>query len=92
MFNKYVIALILIFNFPASLMAQDDNGKMETAIFAGGCFWCVESDFDKMTGVIKTTSGYIGGHKNNPTYSEVTAGVSGHTEAVEVIFNQDHIR
>lgn len=91
MCNKYVIALILIFNSPAVLMAQEDNSKMETAIFAGGCFWCVESDFDKMSGVIKTTSGYTDGHKKNPTYVEVSSGSSGHTEAVEVIYDPDKI-
>jgi len=61
--------------------------KTETAIFAGGCFWCVESDFDKVDGVVSTTSGYIGGRKTNPTYSEVSAGGTGHTEAVRIEFD-----
>ncbi|MDX2486450.1 MAG: peptide-methionine (S)-S-oxide reductase MsrA [Gammaproteobacteria bacterium] len=61
--------------------------KQETAIFAGGCFWCLEPPFDKLDGVISTTLGYTAGHKKNPTYREVSAGSSGHTEAIEIVFN-----
>jgi len=57
------------------------------AIFAGGCFWCVESDFDKIAGVISTTSGYTGGSTANPTYAQVSAHITGHAEAVEVVFD-----
>ena len=57
------------------------------AIFAGGCFWCTESDFDHVEGVVSTTSGYIGGKLANPTYERVSAGGTGHAEAVQVIYD-----
>jgi peptide-methionine (S)-S-oxide reductase len=57
------------------------------ATFAGGCFWCVEADFDKVEGVISTTSGYTGGTTANPTYYEVGSGGTGHTEAVEIVYD-----
>jgi peptide-methionine (S)-S-oxide reductase len=58
-----------------------------TAIFAGGCFWCVEADFDKVPGVIATESGYAGGTLQNPTYEQVSAGGTGHAEAVRVTYD-----
>ncbi|MEO1422047.1 MAG: peptide-methionine (S)-S-oxide reductase MsrA [Pseudomonadota bacterium] len=61
----------------------------ETAIFAGGCFWCVESDFDKIDGVLETVSGYIGGHLDNPTYKQVVREDTGHYEAVQITYDAD---
>jgi len=61
--------------------------KQEIATFAGGCFWCTEADFDKVPGVISTTSGFIGGTVANPSYQQVTSGTTGHTEAVEIVFD-----
>jgi peptide-methionine (S)-S-oxide reductase len=58
-----------------------------TAIFAGGCFWCVEADFDKLAGVTATESGYAGGRQPNPTYEQVSAGGTGHAEAVRVTYD-----
>ncbi len=65
--------------------------QVKQAIFAGGCFWCMEPPFDKLDGVISTTSGYTSGHKINPTYKEVSAGHSGHTEAVKIIYDPEKI-
>ncbi|WP_420393259.1 peptide-methionine (S)-S-oxide reductase MsrA [Acuticoccus sp.] len=76
---------------PAATSAQDASGAAAdgtaTAVFAGGCFWCVEADFDKVDGVLKTVSGYTGGTTQSPTYKEVTYGDTGHYEAVEVTYD-----
>ena len=60
---------------------------LDTATLAGGCFWCMEPPYDELPGVVSTTSGYIGGHKKNPTYEEVSGGSTGHTEAVQIVFD-----
>jgi peptide-methionine (S)-S-oxide reductase len=78
-----LIAALLLPFAATSARAQ----ATEKAIFAGGCFWCVESDFDKVAGVISTTSGYTGGTLAKPTYEQVSAKHSGHAEAVEVVFD-----
>jgi peptide-methionine (S)-S-oxide reductase len=61
------------------------------ATVAGGCFWCVEADFDKVPGVISTTSGYTGGKVANPTYGQVSSGGTGHAEAVEIVYDPSKV-
>jgi len=63
------------------------EGSLLTATFAGGCFWCMEPPFDKIDGVVSTTSGYTGGIEKNPTYREVSSGKTGHAEAVQVLYD-----
>jgi peptide-methionine (S)-S-oxide reductase len=63
----------------------------DTAIFAGGCFWCMEPPFDVLDGVHSTTSGFVGGDLENPSYDQVTAGGTGHTEAVQVVYDPEVI-
>lgn len=75
---------------PADAAAADDSGRAE-AIFAGGCFWCMEPPFDALDGVLSTTSGYIGGDLANPTYEQVSAGGTGHAEAVKVVYDPQRI-
>jgi len=75
-----------------TLLALYSNGRgveksLEKATFAGGCFWCIEAPFDKLVGVQKAVSGYIGGHKDNPSYNDVSAGKTGHVEAVQVTYD-----
>jgi len=69
-------------------MSEQDFKK---AIFAGGCFWCMVKPFDSLPGILSVTSGYTGGHVENPTYRQVTSGKTGHTEAVEISYDPDKI-
>ncbi len=70
-------------------VAVAEESKPATAIFAGGCFWCVEADFDKVPGVLATESGYAGGSLKNPTYEQVSRGGTGHAESVRVTSVKD---
>jgi peptide-methionine (S)-S-oxide reductase len=72
---------------PTPAHAADPGAKLAVATFAGGCFWCMEPPFDKLDGVVETTSGYTGGKTPDPTYSQVSAGGTGHTEAIEVRYD-----
>ncbi len=71
--------------------AMNHTEKTETAVFAGGCFWCTESDFEKIEGVIAAVSGYTGGHVDNPTYGQVSDGGTGHVESVKVTYDPGKI-
>ncbi len=72
---------------PADTDPPIDNAQLATATFAGGCFWCMEPPFDKLEGVVSTTSGYAGGDTRNPTYQEVCTGTTGHTEALQIRYD-----
>jgi peptide methionine sulfoxide reductase msrA/msrB len=74
-----------------STVMKTEDKIYKTATFAGGCFWCVESDFEKVDGVIEAVSGYTGGKEENPTYKQVSAGLTGHTEAVQVHYDPDKV-
>jgi len=92
MLRKQVFSSLLLFSVFASaslnnVNAQQPKQNLETAIFAGGCFWCMEPPFEKLDGVISVTSGYTGGLKKNPTYEEVSAGKTGHAESIEVLYD-----
>jgi len=87
---KPILTLLLsmAFVFGASQGAAAATAK---ATFAAGCFWCLEEAMDKVPGVISTTSGYIGGTMKNPSYEMVSSGTTGHTEAVEVIYDPSKV-
>ena len=82
------LGLLFFLGLLASAAGQGSEAqKTATATLAGGCFWCVEADFDKVDGVISTTSGYTGGHTANPSYEQVSHGGTGHAEAVEIAYD-----
>ena len=82
------LSLLLSLGALAGAMGQGaEPQRSAIATFAGGCFWCVEADFDKVDGVISTTSGYTGGHIANPSYEQVSHGGTGHAEAVEIVYD-----
>ncbi len=88
MIRKFALVLALALA-PVAASAQQGPPaeKRAVATFAGGCFWCMEPPYDKLPGVISTTSGYIGGKTVNPTYRQVVAGDTGHAEAVQVVYD-----
>ena len=76
--------LVLIANM---VYAADASTKTATAVFAGGCFWCMEKPYDELDGVLKTESGYAGGRNKNPSYEQVSAGGTGHYEVLQVTYD-----
>lgn len=85
----FAVLVALALALPRTALAEAE--AEDVAIFAGGCFWCVEEFFDEVDGVLGTTSGYTGGHTEDPTYEEVVAGGTGHTEAVEVTYDPGRV-
>ena len=81
-----LILIFLMFRLPLAAVE-----KTETAIFAGGCFWCMERPFEKINGVKEVISGYTGGNKENPTYEEVSSGTTGHLEAIQIIYDPQKV-
>ncbi len=98
---KYILPVVAVTAYGLYMSATFDDNVLQDeqapeseyalAIFAGGCFWCMEPPYDKLEGVISTTSGYIGGSTEHPTYEEVSAGNTGHTEAVEIKYDPARI-
>lgn len=94
---RTVATLAVVLLTATAAMAQapksdETKPQIQTAIFAAGCFWCVEEAFDKVEGVVETTSGYTGGTVANPTYEQVSSGGTGHTEALEVRYDPSVVR
>ena len=87
---SFVTAAMLAATATSSVLAATDD-ELATATFAGGCFWCVESDFDAVPGVVETISGYTGGTADSPTYKQVTAGGTGHREAVQIRYDPKQV-
>ncbi len=87
---KSLIIVILV-SISTMSIAQTNNPTKEEAVFGAGCFWCVEAVFQELKGVESVESGYMGGHIDNPTYKQVSAGTSGYAEVTKIIFNPTEI-
>ncbi|WP_346837279.1 peptide-methionine (S)-S-oxide reductase MsrA [Microbulbifer sp. SAOS-129_SWC] len=85
------LAILLLITVSVAAPAADKAKNVRTAVFAGGCFWCMEPPFDRLDGVLATTSGYSGGHVKNPTYEQVSAGGTGHAEVVQVTYDANKV-
>jgi methionine-S-sulfoxide reductase len=88
------ISVFLILNMAHAEQGKknpDYSDRLEKATFAGGCFWCMEPPFDKLSGVISTTSGYAGGNEIMPTYEQVSLGRTGHFEAIEIVYDPEKV-
>ena len=86
-FTRGWLALAGVLLAVAPVPGEAQGRQLAKATFAGGCFWCMEGPFDKLDGVVSTTSGYTGGSKKNPSYEQVSSGSTGHTEAVQIVYD-----
>ncbi len=91
MHRLFTIAAVAVTLFLSAVLGAASHAATGKAVVAGGCFWCVEADFEGVPGVIEVVSGYTGGTVANPTYKQVTAGGTGHYEAVEITFDTNRI-
>lgn len=91
--NRHLVSLTasMLIALPISAVSFSALAKSESAVFAGGCFWCVEEAFDQVDGVTATTSGFSGGETENPSYREVVNGGTGHLEVVEVEYDPEQV-
>jgi peptide-methionine (S)-S-oxide reductase len=87
MLNKAIYFIISFFMVGQAMAAENTK----TAIFAGGCFWCMQGEFQSIEGVSKVVSGYTGGNTKNPTYEQISAGTTGHVEAIEIIYDASKV-
>jgi len=91
MHRLFTIAALAVTLFLSAVLGAASHAAEGKAVVAGGCFWCVEADFEKVPGVVSVVSGYTGGTVKNPTYKQVSAGGTGHYEAVEITFDTGRI-
>ena len=88
---RVAVMLLILAGLAHGAESNRDSMPLAKATFAGGCFWCMEPPYDELEGVTSTISGYTGGTKKNPTYEQVSAGTTGHTEAVEITYDPKKI-
>ena len=91
MLKKILKSLLLLLILVSMQSGKSTATNLEKAVFAGGCFWCMEPPYEKLEGIQEVISGYTGGHKQSPTYEEVTSGTTGHAEAVQVIYDPSKV-
>jgi methionine-S-sulfoxide reductase len=93
-FLSMAISVFFILNMAYAEQGKinpDYSDRLDKATFAGGCFWCMEPPFDRLNGVISTTSGYAGGNEIMPTYEQVSSGRTGHVEAIEIVYDPEKV-
>lgn len=85
--KKALFLVLFLIGFSIDISAKDTSMKYEVATFGGGCFWCLEAVFEETRGVLGVVSGYAGGEAKNPTYDQVSSGITGHAEVVQITFD-----